>query len=1316
MTLRKLMKDARIKASFFLWIIFFCNLIQGQQPKLMLPIGHTGSINSANFSPDGKKIVTTSWDKTAKIWDVQTGKLIANLVGHSEEVKSAIFSSDGKKILTFSQDYTAKIWDAQNGKLLFDLVGHTAKILSAKFSTDGKMILTNSWDKRAKIWDVQTGKLLANLIGHTKKVTSAIFSPDAKKILTTSEDLTLKLWDAQNGKLLVNIAVGSDNYISATFIENGKNILTASWNHSPKVWDVQTGKLILELADTSTTTAEYISNAKTIVTTSNYNHSVKLWDAQNGKLLANIVGDSGVYTFAEVSPDDFKIMIHFRNNIKLLDAQNGEFLSSIAVNDNEYNSAKFSPDGLNIMTSSDYKVKIWDAQSGNLLINLIDIFSARGSFYSPDGNKIVILHDLSLTILNAQTGRLISEMSGHSNDFTSACFSPDGQSLVTAGDGTAKIWDVKTNILHAVLVDDKIPINTARFSPDGKTILTVSEKSYINYAKIWDAQTGKLILGLYGHDQRINSAVFNPDGKTIVTASDDGTAKIWETQTGKMLIDIRKNYKLRGSKASLYCANFSPDGKTIVTISGDTNVRIYAQTGKLLTELLGHSERVNSADFSPDSRMIVTASLDKTVKIWDVQTGKLLSNLVGHSEGVNFAIFSPDGKKIVTTSWDNTAKIWDAQTGKLLANLVGHSVGVKFAIFSPDGKKIVTASDDNTAKIWDAQTGKLLSNLNGHLSGISSIIFNADGNRLVTVSSDNTIKLWEVANGRILYTFLTTDSADYLVYDKDYRYDGTEGARKLIYFTCGSEIIELDQVKDLCWEPGLVSKINGINKEPITAKKLSDINICGHVPILEKMEGSKDLKKIKVIRNSGGIGEVTIYINQKEIEKVPVSSLVFVNNEATVTIDLKNYKNYFEPGKENSVQLQSRTADLTMSTKGAELLYVSEENTTTAPNLYAIIAGVSDYKGTLLDLKFAAKDASDFSNALQLAARKLLNIDGVEHVFVNTFVTGSATPPTKANISSAFAELKLKAKPNDIIVVYVSGHGEKFGTEATNFYYLTSDAGSFNLAGVEKEVAISTNEFADWLKVIPARKQILILDACASGKLAEDIAIAMRAAVPSDQIKALDRLNSRTGTFILSAAAANQSAYETSKYGQGLLTYSLLFGMKSGEALKDGKYVDVDKLFQYCTDKVKELANGIGGIQDPVISKPYGGASFDIGKIDADVSSKIILSLPKPIFTNSRLTNPETGEDNLGLENELDNILMEYASRGNANFVFADRSQLNDSFKLIGVYHLTNNKISITVRVKKGADEILKFEITDFENDKEKLAKEILDQVQRNLK
>jgi WD40 repeat protein/tRNA A-37 threonylcarbamoyl transferase component Bud32 len=118
------------------------------------PPGHIGTVTHAAYSPDGRRIVTASLDKTARIWDAATGKQLRVLRGHIQQLNSAIFSADGKRIVTASDDETARIWDADTGSELFTLAGHKGKVLSAIFSPDGQRVATGSADGSARIWPV----------------------------------------------------------------------------------------------------------------------------------------------------------------------------------------------------------------------------------------------------------------------------------------------------------------------------------------------------------------------------------------------------------------------------------------------------------------------------------------------------------------------------------------------------------------------------------------------------------------------------------------------------------------------------------------------------------------------------------------------------------------------------------------------------------------------------------------------------------------------------------------------------------------------------------------------------------------------------------------------------------------------------------------------------------------------------------------------------------------------------------------------------------------------------------------------------------
>jgi hypothetical protein len=126
---------------------------------------------------------------------------------------------------------------------------------------------------------------------------------------------------------------------------------------------------------------------------------------------------------------------------------------------------------------------------------------------------------------------------------------------------------------------------------------------------------------------------------------------------------------------------------------------------------------------------------------------------------------------------------------------------------TPEEDLLLTISDDNTIRIYDFVNGKELRVLRGHSNSIYNAIFSADGKYFCTIGADHKTILWETATGKPLYTRLQLKDNDWLVYDEHYRFDGTPGAIEKLYFTCGLEVIDLAQMKDSLWVPGLVEKI-----------------------------------------------------------------------------------------------------------------------------------------------------------------------------------------------------------------------------------------------------------------------------------------------------------------------------------------------------------------------------------------------------------------------------------------------------------------------------------------------------------------------------
>jgi len=317
-------------------------------PKTYLP-STVGCVTP--FSPDGSLLMTTSLDRTVRVWDVRTARNIAVLKGHiSTGVRCASFSPHGSRIVTTCGD-GARVWDVKTGQMVSMLKG---PIWHAAFLPDGRQIASaltiTPQDPRefyAQVWEADTGKLLRSLEGYPRHPS---FSPDGRHLFTLGPSETFRLWDIEAGRALWQFEARGQ-FLDQAVSPNGSTILLA------------------------------------------FVKRMYILDLKSGRELVTSAAEGHRMRLANFSPDGGRIVTAgFEGTARIWDARTGRMLCRLVGHGRTLNSAHFSPDGTRVATAGDDgTVRIWDADSGEQLwlSSKHGGLSGSGVFFGPQGEHLV---------------------------------------------------------------------------------------------------------------------------------------------------------------------------------------------------------------------------------------------------------------------------------------------------------------------------------------------------------------------------------------------------------------------------------------------------------------------------------------------------------------------------------------------------------------------------------------------------------------------------------------------------------------------------------------------------------------------------------------------------------------------------------------------------------------------------------------------------------------------------------------------------------------------------------------------------------------
>ena len=1085
--------------------------------------------------------------------------------------------------------------------------------------------------------------------GHTDVIKTVHFSPDARKFVTVSADGTAKVWETSSGKLLLNLKKQGEGESmpvqKAMFSPDGASLFVYHLGgYHKRLIQLKTGLDWNE--DSITGPTDIIQFSKD---GNNYVSLGDIYDAKKMKFLRRLKGIENNVLFEGFNPL-------------------GKTIAVCSQNDNSYKTF----------------VRVFDIRTGlPLTANMSLRDTPREIRFSLNGQRLIMTSDSVIIISDANSLKQILQI---------------------------PIKDKQeTGLMETVLIS---PGADYQLHLNGKTYTDSSgeyPEEFVNYDSVTvkDIKTQKTIFTRNHLDANNLDQfdLFSPDGKTLLLPFADSTIQTISLANGQTLLTIKS------WSGIIDQARFSANGKFILTVTPDHIIRTYqSNSNVMMSALKGHTATIYSACFSNDGSKVLSAGADMTARVWESSSGQPISVASRKTTELYGARFTPDGNKIVVETKEQSIT-WDIQAAKLekpidaekkergdvkLMEIMGGDDPENPGYKSPDGQYNILWHHPKSIIVTHLASGKQMFLWNGEMEHFTGVAVSPDSKQLLVTSEYNVMQLLDIRNGKVLFTFVLIDSSNFLVTNGKNHYDGTKKAREMIHFICGDEVIELSQVKEQLWVPGLAERI--IAGDSINAVTLEQLNVCNKAPLLEDMS-TDSLYRFRITPRTGGVGKTVVGLNGYDYREFETKDLTKTGTAYEIRIPASEMRTYFDETNSNQITVKSATVKNDLPSRTLTKTVYFDAGKKTAPNLFAVMVGTSNYKDDKMDLQFASADATKMASTLEESAGKLL---GKEHVFVYAVTTDNKKLyPEKATIKNIFSEISKRAAPNDILLIFLSGHGV-MNEKTKEFYYLTVDATSLVEENLFKNAGISMSELTEWIKPqsIKARKRVLILDACQSGQAINDMLafnrnmLNVKGDEEARQIKAIERLNEKSGLYILSASASTQLAYESEEYGHGYLTYSLLKGIKENPAiLEDGKYLNVTRWFNEAAEMVSELAKKDKSRQEPQVVST---SQFNIGLVDQELIQNIQLLSQKPLFIPGNFLNRDEAiaDDNLGIRKMVDADLLQLSTaEGGKKIVFSTQSASPEAYSLNGSYLVREKEIDVKIRLKKGNATLFSYDL-----------------------
>jgi WD40 repeat protein len=1024
--------------------------------------------------------------------------------------------------------------------------------------------------------------------GHVAAIDKIVFSPDGNFLASSDDQHKICIWDmtclTQMTSFFYSDLEENDIISLLAFSPDNEKLLAGTFSGKLMIWDIGKSEKISGLSTGRMIRNVIFINRTSVLLLSSTLLSLNLED----NTIKDIYSDQVEDLYIDSHTHDF-IFCTLNGDLGTISSE-----SVITVH---------PTDGI----PGDLKKILSKKYSG---INRIKLGS----------NSLVTASSLNLRFFNLPEENKVfsASMPYMDEQITDIGFLPqDNYYLVSNTDGKIYVYDYPKNKLVKVLKDHISEVNSLAVHPVKNIFASgSSDRSII----LWDATTFLPIKRFYARASSVETLELNESSQLLAFGNELGYTKMMKLTDKYPEIKSIKNHK-----QMITDIVFSNGEKNLITSSNDN-----------------HITKLNSDNLNIEKSVKFKSNIGLKYLLYNII--EKLHLYIDPYVFIDSLSVSVDQKYVIADGykWKNksikTNVIKDGSTKKKRKReLITYKDQFEFCYSTADLKKLKIDQPQRPENRYGVKIDSIILGVdvfnkkNGHISGITGAIHDKSYNRLITSSKDATIKIWDIRTKQLVITIIPIDKNKRIFITADNFYFAPKNSLDAIGFKQGINFYPLEQFDLKYNRPDIVLeqlknpdtllikmyrnayekrlKKSGFNDNMFSSEwhtpEMEILNSDEFGYTIDKPQMQIEVcgtdNKYKLDRFNVWINDVPLYgTNGMSLRSEFSDSIV---KTLSIPLSLGNNRIQVSCMNEKGVESLKRSVDISYNAGNP-----------VKPDLYVIAMSVSEYKDNRYDLQYAVKDGKDIANLFNPQSFKQ---EEFNKVYFDTLFNQMATKENFFKIKSKL----LNSKADDQVVVFISGHG--LLNNDLDFYFATYD---IDFSNPEKR-GISFDDMERLLDSIPARKKLMMMDACHSGEvdkeepmnfLAQNIEtssnITFRGNVKEYNFKGVNStmaqsgtnlsssfdlmqelfagLDKGTGTVVISAAAGKGYALESPKWNNGVFTYSIINGLKNKAADKNkDNRITISELKDYSIKQVEQLT---GGNQKPTARREAIGVDWRI--------------------------------------------------------------------------------------------------------------------------